>query len=333
MSNPGDDLLEQGEGDTGNTVTEMPHESPLGKSYVGLVGVLAITAYLVLLSLFDFYLIVKVWPPERIPSESITKSQPPQSLATGSTGSSTGHTTEPSTSGLNQVSVSANPQLWQVNFFWCDNSKPEKSCWIYLNTSLFLIAMLGGALGSLLHSLRSLYWYAGNRKLIWSWAVMYILLPFSGAVLATIFYVVIRAGFLPQSGPQSGASTPYAFAALGALVGLFSEEAVLKLKQVAETVFAKTEQGKDRAAAVPKVTSIFPSSGPAAGGTSVTITGADFAPGARVNIGGAPTASVLAVTKSSITATTAPHAAGPANVEVINPDGQKDALTGGYTYI
>jgi hypothetical protein len=32
---------------------------------------------------------------------------------------------------------------------------------------------------------------------------------------------------------------------MACLVGLFSEQAVLKLKQVAETVFMTTEQGKD----------------------------------------------------------------------------------------
>ena len=82
---------------------------------------------------------------------------------------------------------------------------------------------------------------------------MYMLLPFSGAVLATVFYVIIRAGFLPSSGgTQNIPSTPYGFAALGTLVGLFSEEAVLKLKQVAETVFARTVPGKDHAATAPK---------------------------------------------------------------------------------
>jgi hypothetical protein len=194
--------------------------------------------------------------------------------------------------------------------------------------------MLSGALGSLLHSLRSLYWYSGNRRLVWSWSVMYMLLPFSGAVLATIFYIIIRAGFLPSSGgTQAIPNTPYGFAALGALVGLFSEEAVLKLKQVAETVFSSTPPGKDHAAPPPKVGSISPNSGPAAGGTAVTITGADFAPDAKVNIGGTPVTSIASISTTSISATTPPHAAGQADVEVVNADGQKGGLMGGYKYV
>jgi len=164
--------------------------------------------------------------------------------------------------------------------------------------------------------------------------MMYMLLPFSGAVLSMVFYIVIRAGFLPPSGTQGPPNTPYGFAAMGALVGLFSEEAVLKLKQVAETVFAKSETGKDHAAPVrsPKVASIAPNSGPAAGGTVVTITGIDFGAGARVNIGGTPATSTGSESATSITATTPPHAVGRADVEVNNPDGQKSVLTGGYEY-
>ena len=60
---------------------------------------------------------------------------------------------------------------------------------------LMLIAMLAGALGSLVHALRSLYWYVGNRTLVRSWLAMYVLLPFVGATLALIFYFVIRGGF------------------------------------------------------------------------------------------------------------------------------------------
>jgi hypothetical protein len=226
------------------------------------------------------------------------------------------------------------PIKWPLDFFWCSNESSQTGCWISLNTALFLIAMLSGALGGLLHSLRSLYWYAGNRRLVWSWAAMYMLLPFSGAVLATIFYIIIRAGFLPSSGGTHAIpDTPYGFAALGALVGLFSEEAVLKLKQVAETVFARTPPGKDHAAPPPKLASILPNSGPAAGGTVVTIAGSDFAAGAKVNIGGAPVTSITSINTNSISAATPPHTAGDVDVEVVNADGQRGALAGAYKYV
>jgi len=157
---------------------------------------------------------------------------------------------------------------------------------------------------------------------------MYVLLPFSGALLALIFYFAIRGGFLPSTLTNT---TPYGVAALGALVGMFSESAVLKLKQMADAVFTKSEQGKDTVLPAPKVSSISPSSGPAAGGTPVTITGTDFAAGAKVNIGGVA-ATVTGINKTSITATTPAHAAGAVDVEVVNPDNQKNTLTRVFTY-
>ena len=104
--------------------------------------------------------------------------------------------------------------------------------------------ILAGALGSLVHTVRSVYWYVGNRKLKWSWLAKYILQPFAGSALAVIFYVVVRGGFFsPQT--TFANTSPFGFAALAATVGLFSEQAVLKLKEVAETVLAKPAPGAD----------------------------------------------------------------------------------------
>jgi hypothetical protein len=60
--------------------------------------------------------------------------------------------------------------------------------------------------------------------------------------LAMIFYVVVRGGFFsPQTTFEN--TSPFGFAALAALVGLFSEQAVLKLKTVAETVLERPAPG------------------------------------------------------------------------------------------
>jgi hypothetical protein len=109
---------------------------------------------------------------------------------------------------------------------------------------LLLLVILAGALGSLVHTVRSVYWYVGNRQLKWSWVIKYILQPFAGSALAMIFYVVIRGGFFsPQTTPEN--TSPFGFAALAAMVGLFSEQAVLKLKRVAETVLEPPPAGAD----------------------------------------------------------------------------------------
>jgi len=107
---------------------------------------------------------------------------------------------------------------------------------------LLLLVILGGALGTLVHTMRSVYWYIGNRNLIKSWMAMYFMLPFAGAALALVFYLVVRGGFFsPQSSFQE--TSPFGFAAFAALIGMFSSQAVLKLKEVAEVLLSKPGEG------------------------------------------------------------------------------------------
>lgn len=107
---------------------------------------------------------------------------------------------------------------------------------------LIIIVAMAGALGGMVASLRSLYWYVGNRELVWAWMLMYVLRPFVGATLALVFYFVIRGGlFSPQA--KITDTSPFGFAGLSALVGIFSEQAVLKLKEVAETLLSKPSPG------------------------------------------------------------------------------------------
>ena len=82
----------------------------------------------------------------------------------------------------------------------------------------------------------------------------------------------------------------------------------------------------------PTVTAIAPSSGPASGGTGVTITGTGFQPGATVSLGGTAASTVVVGSSTSITATTTAHAAGAVNVVVTNPDSQSGSLANSYTY-
>jgi len=108
---------------------------------------------------------------------------------------------------------------------------------------LFVIVAATGALGGLLHTIRSLSWYLGNRSLRWSWVPFYLLLPLVGASGATVFYLVFRAGlFSPSTTTQAN---PYGFAAIAALVGLFSEQAMEKLHDVFGSLLAPARAGKD----------------------------------------------------------------------------------------
>ena len=79
-------------------------------------------------------------------------------------------------------------------------------------------------------------------------------------------------------------------------------------------------------------TAISPVSGTTAGGTPVTITGTGFLAGATVKLGGTSATGVSVSNSTTITATTAAHAAGAVDVVVTNTDSQSGTLSQGYTY-
>jgi hypothetical protein len=85
-------------------------------------------------------------------------------------------------------------------------------------------------------------------------------------------------------------------------------------------------------ALAPTVTSVSPSSGPTAGGNSVTIAGTTFTGATSVTFGGTAATSLAVVNATTITATVPAGAAGSASVIVITPAGSNAANTL-YTYI
>jgi hypothetical protein len=82
----------------------------------------------------------------------------------------------------------------------------------------------------------------------------------------------------------------------------------------------------------PTVTAVAPTTGPNTGGTSVTITGTNFAPGATVTFAGAPATDVTFVNATTITATTPPHAMGSVDV-VVTVNGQSGSMANAFTYV
>ncbi|MFL6214057.1 MAG: IPT/TIG domain-containing protein [Blastocatellia bacterium] len=82
----------------------------------------------------------------------------------------------------------------------------------------------------------------------------------------------------------------------------------------------------------PSVSSISPTSGPSSGGTSVTISGANFLSGATVTFGGTSAINVIVSNSTTITATTPANTTGAVDVTVTNTDGQSGTLANGFTY-
>jgi hypothetical protein len=114
----------------------------------------------------------------------------------------------------------------------------------------FVMVAFAGALGGMVHGLRSLAVYTGNRALKWSWVPFYLVKPVLGAAVGTLFYVILRAGlFSPSTNARD--TSPYGFAAVAALAGLFSDQALEKLKKVAEEFFEKLEPQADHVSNAP----------------------------------------------------------------------------------
>lgn len=76
---------------------------------------------------------------------------------------------------------------------------------------------------------------------------------------------------------------------------------------------------------------VSPAVGPAAGGTTVTITGSGFTAGTTVSIGGDAATSVTVISPSRLTCVTPAHATGAVNVAVTNDSGATTA-TNVFTY-
>ena len=110
---------------------------------------------------------------------------------------------------------------------------------IRVETLFFAIVAFAGALGGLVHTLRSFSMYVGTRSLRWSWIPFNLLLPVVGALGGTVFYLVFRGGLFSTSSSSADIANPYGFAAIAALVGLFSEQAMEKLRQIAREMFAE----------------------------------------------------------------------------------------------
>lgn len=87
------------------------------------------------------------------------------------------------------------------------------------------------------------------------------------------------------------------------------------------------------APAAPTVTALAPASGPAEGGTSVTITGTGFTDATSVKFGATNATSFTVVSSTQITAVSPAGAIGTVNVTVTNPNGPSSTLVANqFTY-
>lgn len=85
-------------------------------------------------------------------------------------------------------------------------------------------------------------------------------------------------------------------------------------------------------ATTPAITQLVPANGPSAGGTNVTLNGANLRADCTVRFGGVPASNVAFVGANAITVTTPPFAAGPADVS-LSCGSDAFVLPSGFTYL
>jgi len=118
------------------------------------------------------------------------------------------------------------------------------TCQISQALRLLLLATFIGAFGASIMALQSVADYRGRNKLTDNWLIFYVVRPPVGGGVAFVFYLVIRGGFLAGTDIDAGASTPFGIVAVSALVGMFSDKAILKLNEVFLTLFkAEDDRG------------------------------------------------------------------------------------------
>lgn len=131
-----------------------------------------------------------------------------------------------------------------LNFKYAVSNAPKEE-------DVLLMVILMGVLGGFLHLTSSFAMYVGNRHLMRSWVVYYLLMPAEGAALAVTIYLLLRVGVLsPAAANTTGSLNFIGIYGFSILAGVFSKQALEMLGSVFNVIFAKVK-GKDAAPTTP----------------------------------------------------------------------------------
>lgn len=304
-----------------------------GEKTVPAWGVIIGLLWLVILSGLDLYCLTALWP-HPTPGTSQPAGTP---VNTTPPATATPDCTHLDKDAMDECHCTVRATQAH-NRFYSGSSKPEEKfdptcarlfgCWFVLwgETRLLLIVMLCGFLGALIYSLRSFLWYTGNRNLVRSWLALYALVPLVGAMLAVVFYLVLRGGLFSPATTISDTS-PFGFAALSALVGMFTNQAAEKLRTVFEQIMQKPASGKDSTARTsPVVATVTPV--PAGKDAKITITGEHFFADSKVYANDALLESKWISEKqidATVPASMIPNAQANVTIYVATPNGGKSS--------
>ncbi len=252
-------------------------DTKVGSGAVGSKSIAVLAALYLLITVILIYSGMAFWPPTQDPC---TTAHPCTVVVQANAAASP--TPSPAAgAGPDQTQVATIPGSLSTHWFFWDVTLDRER-------SLLLVVAIGGALGAMAHVLRSFYGYVGERHLVWSWVPSYFIIPMVGALFAIFAYVFLRAGLITGTGTGDG--SPFGFTAVAILVGLYTNQAAGKFKQVFETVFTKPEAGSESmdSSSAPTITAIAPTSG--SSGDLVVITGTHLEHVTEVAFGGGATA-------------------------------------------
>ncbi len=109
---------------------------------------------------------------------------------------------------------------------------------------ILLLVALTGALGSCIHGATSFIYFCGKGRLHRSWGWWYIFRPFIGASLATIVYAALRGSILTaRISPEE--MNIFGIVAIAGLSGMFSKQAVEKLRQIFDVLLTKLSEEEE----------------------------------------------------------------------------------------
>ena len=117
--------------------------------------------------------------------------------------------------------------------------------------NLFIVFMAFGVLGACAKCLASLARYLGVQRFKASWTGYYFFHPLIGGLLALAFYLVFKSGINSALLTPSTPNTPtltldmFGYCALAMLVGMFSDEATVKLEKVAGALLTSNTSKDD----------------------------------------------------------------------------------------
>lgn len=131
------------------------------------------------------------------------------------------------------VIITLHPPAWLNN--WLFKEKPIQQA---------IVAIFAAGVGSSLSSILAYLRHACERRdFELYYAPWYIARPIMGMLLGLIFYFVLRGGLLATITSGTTELDNWAIAAFASLVGMFSKDAIEKLREVFHTLFRSEADG------------------------------------------------------------------------------------------